>query len=141
MIEEILSRLDKVKRSGPNNWMACCPAHDDRSPSMTIHAADDGRIAVFCHAGCSFEEIKDAVGLGWEPWFPPKQAEDRAPLIRRPFPAGDVLEALAAEVQIVTLICCDMHKKKEISEDDYTRLWVAYERIEEGRRLALGERR
>lgn len=141
MIDEILSRLDKVKRTGPNNWMACCPAHDDRSPSMTLHAADDGRIAVYCHAGCSFEEIKDAVGLGWEPWFPPKQAEDFKPAIRRPFPAGDVLEALAAEAMIVTTAACNLGNGFELTHGDHERLLTAMERIEEGRRLALGERR
>ena len=139
MIEEILSRLSKVKRSGKGNWLACCPAHEDKNPSMTIHAADDGRILVRCWAGCSFEEIVGAVGLGWEPWFPPKPpGQDRVQAVRRPFPAGDVLEALAFETRVVALLAADMRKLKHIAEPEYERLFLAMERINEGRRLALG---
>jgi hypothetical protein len=33
-------------------WMARCPAHDDRTPSLSIADAKDGRVLVRCHAGC-----------------------------------------------------------------------------------------
>jgi putative DNA primase/helicase len=33
-------------------WIACCPAHDDRKPSLSICDADDGKVLVRCHAGC-----------------------------------------------------------------------------------------
>jgi hypothetical protein len=149
VIEDILPRLDKVKRTGKGNWLACCPAHDDKSPSLTIHEAADGRILVKCFAGCSFEEIKEAVGLGWEPWFPPKDstiemhrnAAEFAPAIRRPFPAGDVLEALAAESMIVSVAACNLGNGYELTHGDKDRLLLAMNRIDEGRRLALGERR
>lgn len=137
MIDQILSGLEKVRRTGPNNWIACCPAHDDRSPSLTIHAAEDGRILAHCHGGCSFEEIKDALGLGWEPWFPVKQTADFLPRIRRAFPAGDVLEALASESLIVTTAACNLGNGFELTHGDHDRLLTAMQRIEEGRRLAL----
>jgi len=34
-----------------SNWMAHCPAHDDREPSLSIRNAD-GKVLVRCHAGC-----------------------------------------------------------------------------------------
>lgn len=34
------------------DWMAPCPVHDDRTPSLAISAGLDGRILVRCHAGC-----------------------------------------------------------------------------------------
>src|SRR5688572_5957837 len=108
MIEDILPRLEKVRRTGNNNWLACCPAHDDRNPSMTIRAADDGRILVKCFSGCAFEEIVGAVGLGWEPWFPPKPQTDFVPAIKRPFPAADVLEALWFESIVVAVTAGDI---------------------------------
>jgi hypothetical protein len=138
VIEDILPSLEKVRKTGPNNWLACCPAHEDRSPSMTLHAANDGRILVKCFAGCSFDEIVGALGLGWEPWFPPKTELDRVQAIRRPFPAGDVLEALAFESKVVALVASDMRQLKHIAQPDMDRLLIAMERIEEGRRLALG---
>ena len=36
LTEEILLSLDKVKSNGSNKWLACCPAHQDKSPSMSI---------------------------------------------------------------------------------------------------------
>src|SRR5688572_21455419 len=100
-LAEILPHLKKVKKTGKNNYLACCPAHNDKSPSMTLMESD-GKVVVRCHAECSFESIVNALGLGWEPWFPPKQAGDFSPPIRRPFPAGDVLEAVAFEMKVVT---------------------------------------
>jgi hypothetical protein len=140
VIEDILARLDKVRRTGSNNWIACCPAHDDRSPSMTLHAADDGRQLVHCKAGCSFEEIVSAVGLGWDPWFAPKQKADFLPAVRRPYPASDVLETLAHEILIVRISANDFIAKREISEEDWKRLRLACNRIDEARRIAIGER-
>lgn len=34
-----------------SSWMACCPAHDDRNPSLALRD-DDGKVLVRCHAGC-----------------------------------------------------------------------------------------
>jgi putative DNA primase/helicase len=33
-------------------WMARCPAHDDRYPSLSIQDANDCKVLVRCHAGC-----------------------------------------------------------------------------------------
>jgi putative DNA primase/helicase len=38
-------------------WMAHCPAHTDREPSLSIRAGDDGRVLVRCHAGCDQEQV------------------------------------------------------------------------------------
>jgi putative DNA primase/helicase len=35
-----------------NGWIACCAAHHDREPSLSIREADEGKILVHCHAGC-----------------------------------------------------------------------------------------
>ena len=137
-IEDILSRLEKVKRTGRNNWLACCPAHEDRSPSMTLHASDTGKIVVRCFAGCSFEEIVGAVGLGWEPWFPPKQECDFAPAIRRPFPAADVLEAVSSEAFYVAYMAATMAHGYQLEPRDKALLEQSYDRIMEARRLAIG---
>ena len=40
-----------------DGWMARCPAHDDREPSLSLRQADDGRVLVYCHAGCGQERV------------------------------------------------------------------------------------
>ena len=41
--------------------MACCPAHDDRSPSLSLADGAEGRLLLRCHAGCSFADVQDAL--------------------------------------------------------------------------------
>jgi hypothetical protein len=52
---EIAARLNG-HRSG-SGWIAKCPSHPDRSPSLSIREGDAGRALVFCHAGCSVGAI------------------------------------------------------------------------------------
>jgi hypothetical protein len=61
-IELILAKLPDAKKSG-TGWSACSPAHDDRQPSLSIAEGEDGRVLLKCHAGCSIEEICEAMGL------------------------------------------------------------------------------
>ena len=51
-------------RACPNGqgWMACCPAHDDRTPSLSIRDAS-GKVLVYCHAGCEQRKVIEAL---WE---------------------------------------------------------------------------
>ncbi len=62
-IQEILSRLEKVKVTGNNKWDACCPAHEDHTPSLSITQAEDGKVLMHCHAGCNIEDILSAIDL------------------------------------------------------------------------------
>ena len=65
--QTIAQGLDRGSRSG-EGWTACCPAHDDRTPSLSITDSADS-VLVHCHAGCSQDEVIDALkakGL-WEP--------------------------------------------------------------------------
>jgi len=41
--------------------MACCPAHDDRRPSLSLTDGADGCLLLNCHAGCDFWDILDAL--------------------------------------------------------------------------------
>ena len=39
--------------------MARCPCHDDSTASLKIDDADDGKVLLHCHAGCSQQDIVD----------------------------------------------------------------------------------
>jgi hypothetical protein len=63
---DVASRLSKAKRSGAG-WVACCPAHEDSTPSLSITNGESGRVVVHCHAGCSADSVLDAIeALGVE---------------------------------------------------------------------------
>jgi hypothetical protein len=46
---------------GKSAGTACCPAHNDRSPSLSIADGGDGKLLVHCHAGCEQVEVIDAL--------------------------------------------------------------------------------
>ena len=56
----IASGLSKVRWHGDYNISACCPAHDDRNPSLSV-SDKNGKILVHCWAGCSQEEVIGAL--------------------------------------------------------------------------------
>ncbi|HRR33988.1 MAG TPA: CHC2 zinc finger domain-containing protein, partial [Kiritimatiellia bacterium] len=62
-IEDVLARLKKVRPNGERSWMACCPAHDDRNPSLSVSEGDDGRVLFNCFAGCAAEDVAAVLGL------------------------------------------------------------------------------
>jgi hypothetical protein len=59
----VLDRLERVKAQAGGGWIARCPAHEDRSPSLKIDEGDDGRVLLKCFAGCSYESILAAINL------------------------------------------------------------------------------
>src|SRR5262252_2456807 len=59
---EFLSRLDGVQKHN-GYWMAQCPGHDDRTPSLKISDGADGRILLQDFGGCSTETVLAAKGL------------------------------------------------------------------------------
>lgn len=65
----LLDRLDKVRQSAPGRWMARCPAHEDRSPSLSIREAE-GKTLIHCFSGCSAPDVLAAVGLQLSDLFP-----------------------------------------------------------------------
>ena len=135
--DALLAKLDKVRRTGAGRWLACCPAHADRSPSLSVRDADDGRVLVHCFSGCGIDEIMGAVGLTVNDLFPARLAYNHGPM-RRPFPAADVLENITQEAAIVAVAAANVRQGIRLSDIDHERLLVATERIHEARRLANG---
>jgi len=65
---EIASKLTKAKKTA-SGYLACCPAHDDRSPSLSISEGSGGKILLKCFAGCSTDSIVRAIGLEMKDLF------------------------------------------------------------------------
>lgn len=57
------TELRGFKRTGDNQYQACCPVHDDHDPSLSIGVGDDGRILLDCKAGCDTKQILKTLGL------------------------------------------------------------------------------
>lgn len=139
--DEFIGKLEGVRASGRGRWLARCTGHKDKSPSLSVRELDDGRILVHCFAGCSVEEVVSGAGLQLQDLFPDQpQAQDHIQGERRPFPAADVLRALADECMIAAVAVANLANGVKLEPADYERMLTAAARIQEGRRLALGLR-
>jgi putative DNA primase/helicase len=56
MSAEVIAKVLGGSKAGAS-WMARCPAHDDREPSLSITDARCGRVLVRCHAGCDQHDV------------------------------------------------------------------------------------
>lgn len=129
-IDVLLSRLTRVRQSRPNSWMACCPAHPDKSPSLAVTYIEDGRILIHCFGGCEPGDVLAAVGLNIRDLFPQALNKDHQPMpARRLGVSGfDVLKAMRHESQVLALIADEIGKGK-VDEDTRERAKLAANRI------------
>ncbi|PLS83446.1 MAG: hypothetical protein CYG60_21995, partial [Actinobacteria bacterium] len=75
-VEVTLGRLEGVKESN-GSWMALCPAHEDREPSLSVAEGEDGRVLVKCFAGCETSEIVAGLGLEIKDLFEGRKGHNR----------------------------------------------------------------
>ena len=59
---KLLGKLDNVKQLG-ENYTARCPIHKDSENSLSIFKTFDGNYIPWCHAGCSYQELKVELDL------------------------------------------------------------------------------
>lgn len=129
-INQILGMLDKVRRRSNNQWMACCPVHQERTPSLSIKD-DNGKIIMKCFGcGASGIDVIGAVGMEPSDLFPPSDNVDYQSRPKRSrFPADQVLEALITEATVIYMIASDMSKTDNIDQATKERLLQAVGRV------------
>jgi len=127
-IETLLSHFDGVRETGHGKYVARCPSHDDRSPSLAVKDGDDGRILLHCFSGCETEDVLSALGLTFADVMPERIGSDHAykPL-RHGFDARQVLAGVSHEIMVVCLIA--EKYASIIGDEDEARLMLAATRL------------
>lgn len=126
--EALLSRLEGVRATGQGRWIAKCPAHTDRSPSLSVREVD-GRTLIHDFAGCAPADILAALGLSLRDLFedrPPFEAASKPSRV----PLRDLVPLLRHEANVIAIAGADMLANREITEPDWQRLAEAVRRIE-----------
>jgi hypothetical protein len=136
-LETLLSRLTKVKGKR-DSWTACCPAHEDKSPSLAVRQIDDGRILMHCFADCSIQSIMAAIGMDVGDLFPPDEKRqfytDPMKPMKVSFYATDLMRIINFESTILQIAAFDVSEGKSLSDNDRKRVRLAHERITEAMR-------
>lgn len=133
----LLDRLDQVRDKGRDRWVARCPAHEDRKPSLSIAETPDGRVLVNCFSGCAVEDVLAAVGLTLEDLFPPRESvlaatTDGRPSkgpSTRPWTAAQVLDCLDEDMIIITIAVADRLRIGRCTPEDLERVTAARRRL------------
>ena len=129
----LVAHLDGVRSTGRGKWLARCPSHPDKTASLSIRELDDGRTLVHCFAGCSVEEVLSSVGLTIDSLFPDRELHEHfVKGERRPFPAVDILRAIAFESTLVLIAAADLLAGQPFNDTDRARLTLAVSRIRAG---------
>lgn len=136
-IDKLLPLLDRVKQTAPDKWIACCPAHNDKRPSLSIREVDDGKILLKCWTGCGAAEIVTALGLSVSDLFPetrqdhdyrPEALRKRGPM-RAPFSYRDAMQGISHEAEIISLFVEALADGQVLDNGDLERLAQARNRI------------
>jgi hypothetical protein len=72
---------DHGSKGGRGMWT--CPSHQDRCPSLSVKAGDDGRVLVHCFGGCATLEVVGALGLAMRDLFDAPAPKNWRPPPRR----------------------------------------------------------
>lgn len=130
-IDLLLSRLERVRQTAPTRWVMPCPAHEDRSPSLSVKETPDGTVLIRCFAGCDTQSVLDAVGLGFADLFPDNEnpRPHRIAPAQARTPASDLLLMLEQEALVVGLVGAYLVEQQPLSETDWQRLAQAVNRI------------
>lgn len=117
-LDKVLSCLDKVKSAGTNKWKACCPAHDDKNPSLAISETLDGTVLLKCWAGCTVQDIVSAIGLELRDLFPGNKQPRRGPT-----------KAAIEHERMVYRIGQSLQQQGKLDGDDLQRFNLAKQRL------------
>lgn len=72
---DVARELKGARRLESGGYVACCPAHDDARPSLSVSDVD-GKVLVNCHAGCGQQSVLDALEARGLPITTPRNANE-----------------------------------------------------------------
>jgi hypothetical protein len=136
--ELLLGRLDGVIRTGEGRWSARCPAHDDRSPSLSVRVAGD-QLLFHCHAGCAPADVLAAVGLSWLDLYVDRweaayriACAEGAHRARREKLRRELVDGvdMTVERMILRIAAADLRAERSLTIEDRGRVEVARLRVE-----------
>ena len=124
--ERFLHLFDKVRPTGKGRWIACCPVHQDKTPSMSITESNDS-VLMHCHSCeangkdvCERFDIDPMELFGKD--FVAGSGQPR-------IPAADILRCLDYEILFMSCVNRQLLAGQPLLKEDTERLKIAAKRI------------
>lgn len=143
-LQAVVSRLSGVRRSG-RGYTARCPAHEDRSASLSVCDGEHG-VVLKCFAGCATDDVLGAIGLTYSDLYPPR------PIANTPAERAQVRQAvresqwaaalttLARDTLLVQAAAGMLAKGEPLPASDLDALIAAAARIHDAKETLCGRR-
>lgn len=114
-----------LRSAGRGKWVCRCPAHEDRSPSLSITEGDDGRVLMHCFAGCEIDTICNRLMIDIVDLFPPR--EERPNYTARQGKSNRItylqaLQLIKQETYIVWMAAQNLAAGHQLKPEDLERL-------------------
>lgn len=126
---DLVARLDGARQNGRGRWIARCPAHADKRPSLSVRELDDGRVLLHCFAGCQVDGIVGVLGLSVVDLFPPRPERYESTPAKRGIHPMDALHCVAHEARVVLVAGQTIEAGGALTGADLERLSLATRRI------------
>ena len=128
--DRLLDRLEGVRQTGHNRWIAKCSAHDDRSPSLSIRETDEGILRIKCFAECGGADVLGAVGLELRDLYPEPLKHHSAPGKPNHYHAArEAFRVVSHEALLIVIAAENIVSGIALTDDDRDRLILAAQRI------------
>jgi len=131
-IESFLNKLQKVRKQGHGKWVALCPCHSEKTPSLAI-SDDNGIVLIHCFGcGAGAVDVAQNLGVDLAELFPDSGGIKYEKQARKYFNTDHVFQALKTESTVLYLISKNMLEgqpmTKQLKDEIYKsmcRLWAA----------------
>ena len=143
-LQMLLNRMEYLRPSGEYRWRCRCPVHGGNGrDSLSIKYCDDGRILIYCFAGCEPLEILKVCGLEITDLFPERITHNATPQEKRKWREAATMRdwekarvTIQQEARVVWVAGKQIKYCKPLNDADDKRLDEALERITiQGRKL------
>ena len=122
-LDTFLSRLQKVRKTGKDSWLACCPHHGDKNPSMTVSVGSNGIVLCHCHShGCGIDQIAESVGMEVKDLMPENPLYHRARPLKAPVNPRDALFAVKDDLTSALIMAKMIQAGEKLTEEDTLQL-------------------
>lgn len=135
-----LANLPKFKKLSTGRYVACCPVHGDKHPSLSITQKPDGVWVLHCFScGANGQAVCDSLGIDVTSLFPPSDNRRYEKQHKQGFSAWQLLQCLEKDL-IVIVAAADMLRNGEVLPDsDRQYLSEVILRVNDGLRYLEGK--
>jgi hypothetical protein len=125
--QQLIARLDSARPCG-NGWIAKCPAHEDRSPSLSVSEGHNGSALVHCFGGCHTSDVLAAVGLSLADLFPERiragdsNARKSALMNYKRTAINAAIAVIAREASVVAIAVGMIERNEPLMAEDIARV-------------------